>query len=137
MGDHFNQTIAQYISEDRKVKRKYLLDVNPWSRQRDRGAGLNIIDARWIDVRNGLYIDITGLSELHPDTEPGIWQCKNFHKYNTEDLYPMRQTTYEGVPAKVPFKYGEILIAEYSGRALSSTHFQKYVTGVISSSWDN
>ncbi|KAJ9205878.1 hypothetical protein DTO164E3_1131 [Paecilomyces variotii] len=126
MGDHFNQTIAQYISEDRKVKRRYLLDVNPWSRQRDRGEGLNIIDARWIDIRNGLYIDITGLSELHPDVEPGVWQCKNFHKYNTEDLYPMRQTTYEGVPAKVPFKYDSILIAEYSGKALSSTHFQNH-----------
>lgn len=130
MGDYFNQTIAQYTSDDRKVKRKYLLDVNPWSRQRDRGEGLNIIDARWIDIRNGLYIDITGLSELDPNTEPGIWQCKNFHRYRTEDLYPMRQTTYEGVPAKVPFKYDEILIEEYSNTALSSVRFQKSVINV-------
>lgn len=127
MADHLNQTVAEYVSADGKVKRKYLLDVNPWSRQRFRGEGLNIIDARWIDIRNGLYIDITGLSQLHPDTEPGVWQCKNFHKYRTEDLFPMRLTTYEGVPAKVPYKYVEILIQEYTERALTATQFHKWM----------
>lgn len=86
---------------------------------------MNIIDARWIDTHTGLYIDITGLRKLHPDIEPNVWECKNFHKYQTEDLYPLRTTMFEGVPAKVPFKYDSILIDEYSARALTVTNFHE------------
>lgn len=123
LGDHHNQTIYEYVSGD--VKREYLIDVNPHSRQRDRGDGKNIIDARWIDMRNGLYIDITGISELKPDTEPGVLSCKNRHKYKTTDIYPMRESTFEGVPAKIPYKYDEILLKEYHPKALVKLDYQK------------
>jgi hypothetical protein len=125
LSDRFNQTICHYVSDDRQVMREYLLDVNPFGRERGRGEGLNIIDARWIDRRNGLYIDITALSELHPDTEPGVWSCKNFHKYKTKDLYPMRESLYEGVPAKIPFKYLEVLVEEYGQNSFVVTEFQE------------
>jgi LicD family len=82
MGEKYNMTTHSYVSEDGDVSREYLLDVNPWIWQRVRGDGYNIIDARWIDVRNGLYIDITGLAETKPDTEPGILTCKNLHRYH-------------------------------------------------------
>jgi len=126
MVDHLNQTLSFYVSNDKKVQRKYFLDVNPYARQRQRGEGTNIIDARWIDVRNGLYIDITGLSELEPDSEPGVLSCKNFHKYNTTDLHPMRESVYEGVAVKVPYQYGEILISEYGQMALVATHYANH-----------
>lgn len=124
MGDHLNQTVYKYVSEDGKVTRDFLLDVNPWSRQRERGEGHNIIDARWIDMQNGLYIDITGVSELDPQGEPGILSCKNNHKYHVSDLYPMRESTYEGVPAKIPYRYYDILVKEYKDRALSLQSFE-------------
>jgi hypothetical protein len=128
MAKNLNRTMYDYSSTSgtsaETVKREYLLDVNPWSWQRDRGDGMNIIDARWIDVRNGLYIDITGLSEVHPDTDPGIWQCKNFHKYRTKDLYPMRESVYEGVPAKIPYAYDKILLEEYREKALVLTEYE-------------
>ncbi|KAJ4336925.1 mannosyltransferase, partial [Neurospora sp. IMI 360204] len=41
--------------------KRYLLDVNPYWAQRTRLEGLNVIDARWIDMENGMYVDITGL----------------------------------------------------------------------------
>jgi hypothetical protein len=126
MADHLNQTLSYYVSNDKKVRRKYTLDVNPHARQRQHGQGTNVIDARWIDIRNGLYIDITGLSELQPDSEPGVLSCKNFHKYNTTDLYPMRESVYEGVPAKVPYKYSEVLISEYGRMALVATQFEDH-----------
>ncbi|KAK2764304.1 hypothetical protein FQN54_008996 [Arachnomyces sp. PD_36] len=125
LGDHFNQTRAKYVSHDKKVKREYLLDINPFSRQRDRGEGLNIIDARWIDTRNGLYIDITGLSELNPESDPGVLECKNHHKYKIRDLYPLRSSTYEGVPARIPFTYDQMLVKEYGPGSLSVTEFQE------------
>jgi hypothetical protein len=135
MAAHLNRTTYHYSSTttsstegaDDTVKREYLLDVNPWSWQRDRGDGMNIIDARWIDIRNGLYIDITGLSEVHPDKEPGIWGCKNHHKYKTKDLYPMRESMYEGVPAKIPYAYDKILLEEYHEKALVLTDYEGWV----------
>lgn len=104
--------------------RQYLLDVNPYAHSRIHGDGMNIIDARWIDTANGLYIDITGLSELNPDSEPGIWSCKNFHKYRIKDLYPMRESVYEGVKARIPYAYDRILLEEYAERALVATEYE-------------
>lgn len=125
LADHFNHTIVEYTTPDSPIIRQYLLDINPWSRQRERGKGHNIIDARWIDIHNGLYIDITGLSRLELEHHPDIWQCKNFHKYRLIDLYPMRRTYFEGVPAKVPFAYDQVLREEYSDKALTETEFHK------------
>lgn len=127
LGSKWNNTIHNYTSSDGKTERSYLLDVNPWILERERGDGMNVIDARWIDVRNGLFIDITGLSEVYPDTAPGIWTCKNDHAYKTSDLYPMRETVFEGVLAKVPYQYDKILVDEYGTSALISTEYNGYV----------
>ena len=124
MADHFNRTTFDYEDAEDGFERTYLLDVNPHARQRDRGDGANIIDARWIDMKNGLYIDISGLSELHPDSQPGIWSCKNFHRYRTTDLYPMRQSMYEGVPARIPYAYERILVEEYQESSLILQEYQ-------------
>ncbi|KAJ5658362.1 uncharacterized protein N7484_002011 [Penicillium longicatenatum] len=126
LADHFNHTIVEYTAPDSREKRQYLLDINPWARQRDHGQGHNIIDARWIDIDTGLYIDITGLSLLEPDTEPGVWGCKNFHKYRVGDIYPLRRTSFEGVQAKVPFGYDTVLLEEYSEQALINTKFHNH-----------
>jgi hypothetical protein len=118
MAQNHNRTTHEYTSEDKEFHRTYLLDVNPWSKQRDPGDGANIIDARWIDTKHGLYIDITGLSEVYPEQKPGIWSCKNFHDYRVRDLYPMRESIFEGVPARIPYAYDQILIEEYRAQAL-------------------
>ena len=129
IGKNLNHTEHTYTSNSshshgKSVTRTYLLDVNPYISERDRGDGFNIIDARWIDVHNGLYIDITGLSETHPDVQPGVWSCKNYHRYKITDLYPMRETSYEGVVAKVPYAYDRILMEEYDEKALVLTEFE-------------
>jgi len=82
IGDKYNMTQHRYVSKDGLVEREYLLDVNPWIWQRVRGDGMNVIDARWVDVRNGLYIDITGIAETQPDSMPNILNCKNYHRYH-------------------------------------------------------
>lgn len=123
-----NQTKYRYESSDGAVEREFLLDVNPWIWERERGDGANIIDARWIDMRNGLFIDITGLAETHPKERPGVWHCKNYHYYKTEELYPLRQTMFEGVPALVPYEYDKILVDEYQEKALVVTEFEGYVS---------
>lgn len=131
ISDNLNHTVHHYVSEDRRVKRDYLLDVNPWVWERTRGDGMNIIDARWIDVRNGLYIDITGLSETRPYTYPDVWSCKNYHHYNMTDLYPMRESVYEGVPTLIPYAYERILADEYGPEALMKTEFNGWVSSYV------
>lgn len=107
------------------MRRQYLVDVNPWIWERVKGNGMNVIDARWIDTRNGLYIDITGLSETRPETHPDVWRCKNEHDYKVTDLFPMRETMFEGVFAKVPYQYDKILMEEYHESALVNTNFNE------------
>lgn len=124
LGENLNMTMHNYtfINPDgTEGSREYLLDINPNHIERVRGDGQNVIDARWIDVRNGLFIDITGLSEVNPSSQPGIWSCKNFHRYRTRDLYPLRETEFEGVKALVPYSFDKILTEEYSSRALTKT----------------
>ena len=128
LAKNLNMTMHNYTSSGldagEDVHREYLLDVNPNFVDRTRGRGMNVIDARWIDVRNGLYIDVTGLSEINPTARPGIWSCKNYHGYRTRDLYPLRETIFEGVPALVPYNFDKILTEEYSARALTKTYHQ-------------
>ncbi|KAL9031629.1 MAG: hypothetical protein Q9196_000343 [Gyalolechia fulgens] len=137
MGKHYNHTRYDYVSnDDPPVKRTYLLDINPAALvEREWGNGLNIIDARWIDTGNGLYIDITGLSETHPDEQPGVVSCKNNHRYDITDLYPLRETMYEGVIAKVPYAYDRILAQEYQETAFVLTDFEGHRWAPFSKEW--
>ena len=127
LGEQWNLTEHEwsYTGDDGAThNKKFLLDVNPHHVDIDRGDGQNIIDARWIDMDNGAYVDITGLAERDAANNPGIWSCKNYHKYKTTELYPMRVTEYEGVKALVPYSFERILIAEYGTKSLVTTEWQ-------------
>ena len=104
-------------------ERRYLLDVNPHHVEIDRGDAMNIIDARWIDMNNGMFIDITGLREREAD-KPGVWSCKNRHRYRSQDLWPMRTTEFEGVEAKIPYSFEMILRDEYGDKSLVLEQYQ-------------
>ena len=127
LGKNYNMTKHSFDDVDKDgnpITIEYLLDINPYSKERTRGDGMNVIDARWINTQNGLFIDITGLSEIYPDNQPGVWSCKNYHKYHTKDLYPMRETTFQGVPAWIPYSYDRILTEEYGSKALVLTTYE-------------
>jgi hypothetical protein len=130
VGKKYNLTRHKYTSDDGTIEREYLLDVNPWIWQRVRGDGQNIIDARWIDVRNGLFIDITGIAETDPKN-PGVHNCKNYHRYRPEDIWPLRDTTFEGVPAKIPYNFDPILVKEYGYKALVVTEYEGSVSNAM------
>lgn len=135
LAQEFNRTVISYVSANGNFKREYLLDINPWAYFRDRGPGHNIIDARWIDLSNGLYVDITALSRFNPTDEPYTWECKNHHKYNTTDLYPLRHTKFEGTPALVPYSYQELLLEEYSTKSLTRTNYQNHTWNPVTGQW--
>jgi hypothetical protein len=128
LGKNFNRTRHEYTYVDQatgqELKKEYLLDINPHHSDIGRGDGQNVIDARWIDVSNGMFIDITGLAEREATRNPGVWSCKNFHRYKTTELYPMRQTEFEGVIATIPYSFDRILTAEYGTKSLVGTEWE-------------
>ncbi|TGZ77763.1 hypothetical protein EX30DRAFT_398320 [Ascodesmis nigricans] len=136
LGDNYNMTTHSYTSSDGKISREYLLDINPYSAERVRGNGMNIIDARWVDMRNGLYIDITGISETDPKDKPGTLFCKNLHAYQYEDIWPLINTTFEGEPALIPQNYEAILIEEYHTKALVATEYEGHRWNPKTKAWD-
>ena len=165
----WNRTWHDYAywdaAERKEVRKTYLLDVNPFHGERTRLEGMNLIDARWIDVSNGMFVDITGLADRdgfvedptwgggrtgsgryfggdgdgEDVTEPvkkeersgrekkgeldTYWSCKNYHRYNTRDLYPLRETEFEGVTATVPYNFETVLTEEYGARCLVTTEW--------------
>ncbi|CUS21371.1 LAQU0S03e01024g1_1 [Lachancea quebecensis] len=60
MAQHFNQTLV--LEDPREGNGRFIIDVGSSITTRIKGNGMNNIDARFIDVDSGLYIDITGIS---------------------------------------------------------------------------
>ena len=125
MGERFNQTLHTYAPPDGSAKKEYFLDVNQWIWQRTPGDGMNIIDARWIDVATGLFIDITGVSETDPYGHPGLFAAKNLqHQYKREEIWPLRESKFEGEKALLPYNYDNMLATEYQSKALVATEYE-------------
>ena len=75
LAQYFNQTLV--LEDPSEGNGKFLIDVTSSITHRINGNGLNNIDARFIDIDSGLYIDITGLSvSTCPET--------GFNKYYKE-----------------------------------------------------
>ena len=103
----FNYTNAE---GGESATRTYVLHVNPY---RDD------VGARWIDIDSGLYVDITEVRQ-RDRKEPKVWSSRTNQRYNGEELWPMRLSQFEGVKARIPYKYKEILVEEYGLSGLAS-----------------
>lgn len=115
----YNQTLVVQSLEDGGGR--YYVDVGPTYVERLRGNGKNVIDARFIDVDTGMYIDITGLAYAEQQEK---FHCKNWHRYTLEDVSPLRRTLFEGKPAYVPRNFQKILNFEYKKNPLHNDRFQ-------------
>lgn len=51
---------------------------------------------------------------------PGQWSLT---RLQDTYLYPLRETKFEGVKAKIPYKFRDFLVGEYGGKALSNTEY--------------
>jgi phosphorylcholine metabolism protein LicD len=131
---NMNNTEHDYTTDAllRGTQKRYLLDINPHYDEIDRGDGRNIIDARWIDMQNGMFIDITGVRQRQQqqqqqqlNDEEDLWSCKNKHRYKARDLWPLRTTEFEGVKARIPYSFQEILADEYGNKALVAEIWHK------------
>ncbi|SSD58730.1 uncharacterized protein SCODWIG_00491 [Saccharomycodes ludwigii] len=77
LAEYFNQSLI--MQDPHEGSGRYLLDINTFLTHRNHGNGKNNIDARFIDIDSGLYIDITGLSV---SSDPVTNSYKDY--FNTE-----------------------------------------------------
>lgn len=103
----FNGTLV--VSNEHEGKKAFYIDVSPWYAQR-LGNEANTIDARFIDITKGTYVDITGLAYTESDKSV---HCKAHHGYTLDALSPLRRSLFEGVPVMVPYQTDEVLRDEY------------------------
>lgn len=147
LGMHYNQSLV--VEDANDGFGRYFLDCGSSITVRNHANGLNNIDARFIDIDSGLYIDITGLavsSDKAPDRYKGIlpdfvdenkhanvainnelqvYNCRNKHFLSLKELSPLIKSYVEGEVAYIPKRYSDILMAEYHQKGL----MQKFFTG--------
>ncbi|KAK2595665.1 mannosyltransferase [Conoideocrella luteorostrata] len=115
---YHNASIHYYRSKALPKGRKFLLEISSSYKQRERYA-VGAADGRWIDLASGLYLNISAVryNPHHPNGQ-GMLDTKNGEEFHDTQLYPLRDTTFEGVPAKIPFRYEEMLVERYGDIAL-------------------
>ncbi|CAH2354274.1 hypothetical protein CLIB1423_15S02476 [[Candida] railenensis] len=124
---NYNQTLV--VEDVAEGFGKFFIDCNTFLHHRDRTYRENHIDARFIDVDTGSYIDITGLGiseekvpERFKETtqtaqelgEPRpVYNCRNAHFYSQHQISPLRLSSVAGTPLYIPNRLDVILKDEY------------------------
>jgi hypothetical protein len=87
LASYYNMTVFHYKTPRIPDGRDYMLEVNPHYLNREQTDKMNVIDARWIDITSGLFIDITTAryNATHPAGE-GMLSCKDGHEYRVREV---------------------------------------------------
>ncbi|KAI9830522.1 MAG: hypothetical protein M1819_005480 [Sarea resinae] len=139
LAGYYNMTTHHYKTPRIPEGRDYLLEINPSYVNRGIEDKLNVIDARWVDMDTGLFIDITTVRRNETAIAEGIegaLMCKDRHHYLEKDLFPLRDSVFEDMPVKIPFAYAEVLEEEYGKKSLTQTVFEKHKFNPKSMEWE-
>lgn len=151
LSHQFNQTIIVDMGGndgDQIRYGRYFLDCGTFISHRSRGNGHNNIDARFIDMDTGLYIDITALAasdtlapnryaKLGGDTKfplsmernqkLNLYNCRNNHFAQLNQISPLTLTYVEGMPAYIPHDYLSLLVTEYQEKSVIEKSFNAMI----------
>lgn len=125
---YFNMTMV--VENIEEGFGKYLIDCSTFIHHRNLPHKDNFIDARFIDVDTGTYIDITGVGK-NDETPPGeyldymnekndqgepieLYMDRRKHWLSLESIVPLRYSQISGVPVYVPNDILPMLNQEYS-----------------------
>lgn len=130
LSQKYNNTI---ITENpRDGNSMYLFEVSPtYIRQ---GNGRNFIDARFIDINSGVYLDISALSHTNDQPPSDMYKsrsdisrlkamevhCKHWNWLLLDELLPLRLTSFEGSSVYVPNNVSAILSRQYGKESFTS-----------------
>ncbi|KAJ1564583.1 hypothetical protein HK405_014496, partial [Cladochytrium tenue] len=127
---------------------RYLVDVNPNFGYRFYQYD-NVIDARFVDMLTGRFVDVTALAAAAGGgaavgaaeaAEAGAMagvtvSCKSVHEYLYAELFPLRATTFEGVPALVPRNVRAVLAQEYGEASLTRRFYRWFAYDGEARAW--
>ncbi|PWY95502.1 mannosylphosphorylation protein [Aspergillus sclerotioniger CBS 115572] len=139
LADYYNMTEHHFDIPGVEGGRTYLLEINPNYVVRSTDDKLNVIDGRWIDTSSGLFIDITAVrkdDERRKHGDPGSLMCKDGHRFDETEIFPLRNSYFEDVPVKIPFEYVRLLKKEYGSKSMTSSVFQGYHFNQVTQVWD-
>lgn len=154
LAGYYNMTIHTFdIGDDEK--RDYMLEVNPKYTDPSYDDTLNVIDARWIDVETGLFIDITAVrphqskkgiicsKDQHEEKVSESPPSSRFHHQvfrpthrQVQDLFPLRDSLFEGQAVKIPYNYARLLTQEYGNAALTKAEYSDHRFNSTSMEWE-
>lgn len=160
LGRRFNQTlIVQNVAHDVRDggsnmefggMATFFVDVGSSITHRNRGNGNNNIDARFIDIHTGLYVDITGLavsSQRAPDRyglketyeldahggddavrthneRAHLYNCRNLHFVLLEEISPLVVAGVQNQVSYVPRQFSMALDHEYGVNSMMSRTYR-------------
>lgn len=106
LAQHFNQTVV--LEDPSEGNGKFLIDVSSSITTRVNGNGFNNIDARFIDLDSGLYVDITGLSV----SSTPIFDIINYYKQQSKnvDVNDIKFKDPNLIEGKTDFTLQELLV---------------------------
>lgn len=139
LASYYNMTIHKFRERD------YLLEVNPKYTDPSYSDYLNVIDARWIDIDTGLFIDITAVRPHHEQknvicskdkheervclVHAALYEAKSLTMLlQVDDLFPLRDSLFEGQTVKIPYNYAKLLTVEYGKASLTKTKYSGWVS---------
>jgi len=139
-------------------EKRYLLDVNPYAlgprhmNWRTKNLELNRIDARFIDIENGMFLDITMLSIMETHADPNScttdkigsdqqhlsceWKigCQA-HAYHYNELFPIQRTLFDDFVVWRPNQVTSILKGEYGTKAMMLERYNGYTWAKSLNRW--
>ncbi|KAI2725329.1 hypothetical protein CBS147333_6408 [Penicillium roqueforti] len=140
LADYYNMTEHHFDLPNVDGGRTYMLEINPHYVVKSERDTLNKIDARWIDMSSGLFIDITAVRKDEAkrlNGHPEALMCKDKHHYEESDIFPLRDSLFEGVPVKIPYAYTYLLEEEYGPKALTRTSFYGHIFNEQTKIWES
>lgn len=128
----YNNTLV--LENPRSGNAAYLFEVSPTYVK--QGNSKNFIDARFIDINLGLYIDISALSHTNDVPPLAVYEldddlaklktmavhCKHWNWHRIDELLPIRHTFFEGLPIYIPKNVLSILGKKYGKSSYTTKH---------------
>lgn len=126
LAENYNMTEHHFDIPGVEGGRTYILEINPNYVVRTTLDTRNVIDGRWIDKSSGQFIDITAVradDSRRARGEVGALMSKDAHRFQENEIFPLRRSFFEGVPVKVPYEYTKLLAGEYSDKSMANSRF--------------
>lgn len=138
LAKYYNMTEYTFKLPNSRLSRTFLLEINP-RHVILKNDWQNMIDARWIDTSSGLFIDITSVrkdEDARKEGRKGALMCKDSHRFNEEDIFPLRNSFFEGQAAKIPYHYTKLLETEYGKESLTNTVYKDHIFNRETGQWE-